>query len=446
MDGHEPRFSRFSPIRGAERSRALVPPGRDLQDEIVVREERLAKIDERAKSSSGFEGVSSSLREDGHDDRKKALKELTGLLKQYIYRVNNFPDEYPVNCSQVLDKVEAEFITKKLDLIAVVTKPRSPLRKIWDSSESMRTWKLLKSKEVESSKSTSYHSTGAMETTVYVLSVGPIDKLGIITAFIIAFTALVAVASVARPFEVLAGTAALTRRTFLDGFRGYWLIVVIAEVAQFDVYLAKQWVTFAMPSDDEFVVSGGPLRLKGGKIEKRKKKKKNKDKTKEGENALANALSTGQDRAISGELIEGEDAEVKERREKKKKKRREGSVDEGEGGGETGEKQEDDEDMDSYKTEAERKLEEAQRKKVCSDQPTNQPTTHPEREHIAHGRDKTSRGKDTDFPSPTQLLKLAEQPGARPELLKTHKQRVEELNTYLSKLSEHHDMPKIGPG
>ncbi|RMD41827.1 hypothetical protein DV735_g3328, partial [Chaetothyriales sp. CBS 134920] len=29
---------------------------------------------------------------------------------------------------------------------------------------------------------------------------------------------------------------------------------------------------------------------------------------------------------------------------------------------------------------------------------------------------------------------------------KTHKQRVEELNRYLSGLSEHHDMPKIGPG
>ncbi|KAK5100122.1 hypothetical protein LTR70_003313 [Exophiala xenobiotica] len=30
--------------------------------------------------------------------------------------------------------------------------------------------------------------------------------------------------------------------------------------------------------------------------------------------------------------------------------------------------------------------------------------------------------------------------------VKTHKQRVEELNKYLSGLSEHHDMPKIGPG
>ncbi|CAH0005250.1 unnamed protein product [Clonostachys rhizophaga] len=44
-----------------------------------------------------------------------------------------------------------------------------------------------------------------------------------------------------------------------------------------------------------------------------------------------------------------------------------------------------------------------------------------------------------------RLLKLAES-NTRPELLKTHKERVEDLNTYLSKLSEHHDMPKIGPG
>lgn len=45
-----------------------------------------------------------------------------------------------------------------------------------------------------------------------------------------------------------------------------------------------------------------------------------------------------------------------------------------------------------------------------------------------------------------QLMKMFEDGSARPELLKTHKERVEGLNTYLSKLSEHHDMPKIGPG
>jgi len=32
------------------------------------------------------------------------------------------------------------------------------------------------------------------------------------------------------------------------------------------------------------------------------------------------------------------------------------------------------------------------------------------------------------------------------EGVRTHKEKVEELNKYLSNLSEHHDMPRIGPG
>jgi len=32
------------------------------------------------------------------------------------------------------------------------------------------------------------------------------------------------------------------------------------------------------------------------------------------------------------------------------------------------------------------------------------------------------------------------------EGVKTHKERVEGLNRHLSSLSEHHDMPRIGPG
>ena len=35
---------------------------------------------------------------------------------------------------------------------------------------------------------------------------------------------------------------------------------------------------------------------------------------------------------------------------------------------------------------------------------------------------------------------------AQREGVKSHKEKVEELNKYLSKLSEHHDMPRIGPG
>lgn len=124
----------------------------------------------------------------------------------------------------------------------------------------------------------------------------------------------------------------------------------------------------AMPSDEYKSAGGGALRIKGAKVKKHKKKK---DKT-----------------ALEKNLTEPKKEESEDKEEAEK-------VEEPEG----------DEPSRSHKTEAERRFEEARRKR---------------------------------------LLEKAET--SRPELLKTHKERVEELNTYLSKLSEHHDMPKIGPG
>ncbi|KAK7954880.1 hypothetical protein PG988_015574 [Apiospora saccharicola] len=148
-----------------------------------------------------------------------------------------------------------------------------------------------------------------------------------------------------------------------------------------------------MPADEySSFGGGGALKLKGGKVTKHKKKKK--DRSGAGSD-LEKSLSTG--------------ASKSEEKKKEKKSREPGSDEEGD----TRKKRDDGNDDDGeaklveYKTEAERRHEEFQRKK---------------------------------------LLKLSESSSSRPELLKTHKERVEELNTYLSKLSEHHDMPKIGPG
>lgn len=121
-----------------------------------------------------------------------------------------------------------------------------------------------------------------------------------------------------------------------------------------------------MPSEEYKSAGGGALRIKGAKVKKHKKKK---DKS-----------------ALEKNLAEPK----KEESQDKDKEEAE---------------EEEEEPSRSRKTEAERRFEEARRKK---------------------------------------LLEKAE--SSRPELLKTHKERVEELNTYLSKLSEHHDMPKIGPG
>lgn len=57
------------------------------------------------------------------------------------------------------------------------------------------------------------------------------------------------------------------------------------------------------------------------------------------------------------------------------------------------------------------------------------------------GRQKTEAEKRYEE---TRRKRLEER--LKKEGVKTHKERVEELNKYLSGLSEHHDMPKIGPG
>ncbi|KAI1310017.1 hypothetical protein F5Y03DRAFT_392447 [Xylaria venustula] len=125
--------------------------------------------------------------------------------------------------------------------------------------------------------------------------------------------------------------------------------------------------------------TGGALKLKGAKVQKAKKKKsKSESKDKDKSAKLERSLSTQQEaRDDTGDVKKGETS-----------------------GHES-------EPEPEYKTEAERRHEEAMKKK---------------------------------------MQRMLEDPALASEIRKTHKERVESLNTYLSKLSEHHDMPKIGPG
>ncbi|KAI1422981.1 hypothetical protein F5Y12DRAFT_563430 [Xylaria sp. FL1777] len=143
-----------------------------------------------------------------------------------------------------------------------------------------------------------------------------------------------------------------------------------------------------MPADDYFSAgAGGALKLKGAKVQKAKKKKsksqsQNKDIDKSAK--LKRSLPTTMSAETQSDERDGiEDA-----------KRAAASGHESE-------------PEPEYKTEAERRHEEAMKKK---------------------------------------MQRMLEDPALASEIRKTHKERVESLNTYLSKLSEHHDMPKIGPG
>ncbi|KAG6071097.1 hypothetical protein E4U16_004272 [Claviceps sp. LM84 group G4] len=153
-----------------------------------------------------------------------------------------------------------------------------------------------------------------------------------------------------------------------------------------------------MPSGEYSTIGSGALKLKGAKIQKKKKKRKPK-------------VDLDKDLAI--QKREADDAQNSDDQDKQRPEQNGDHEDAGE------------EVLEPRKTEAERRYEEVKRKRVSR---------------------ATLVDADENVAKTMKLLKLAESSTARPELLKTHKERVEELNTYLSKLSEHHDMPKIGPG
>ncbi|KAL2141337.1 hypothetical protein VTI28DRAFT_2518 [Corynascus sepedonium] len=155
-----------------------------------------------------------------------------------------------------------------------------------------------------------------------------------------------------------------------------------------------------MPSDEYTSIARGPLKLKGGAGVTKKKKKKDKGKTTDIEKNLS--IGGGSRDSSERALVPAEKEDAlgssadKERKSPTEEDR-----------GELLQKQDETAADDDLKTETERRFLEAKRKR---------------------------------------LKELAESGRIRPELLKTHKQRVEELNAHLARLSEHHDMPKIGPG
>lgn len=161
-----------------------------------------------------------------------------------------------------------------------------------------------------------------------------------------------------------------------------------------------------MPANDyTSIPSTGKLKLKGvadGRVDKKRKRKKPKP-----DSADAEPTPQGDDEPIRGDArdtsvmlrnLEEEDQQIT------KDKRREVSLVDGTAisPATAGQSAKGEDVRDQLRTDAERRFEEQRRKRL------------------------------------EERLKR--------EGVKTHKQRVEELNKYLSGLSEHHDMPKIGPG
>jgi len=123
---------------------------------------------------------------------------------------------------------EQEFINKSSDVIAVVSSPKTPLRFFLERWQPLVTSRLFRAKHRDGnpSQTTYYHSNRGLDafTTFVIVTTGlllllvpmwvlqfvenSIRRLGVITGVVLLFTALLASATIAKPFEVLAATAA----------------------------------------------------------------------------------------------------------------------------------------------------------------------------------------------------------------------------------------------
>ncbi|KAL1873242.1 hypothetical protein Daus18300_004062 [Diaporthe australafricana] len=217
-----------------------------LQDRIVRLEQDLSLYDEAARQAPDEFANSGSFRLDAWEDRKTILDQLLPLLEQYNnYLVafseiqrwepaktrqwHNLDNWLNHNHKKAISEEEAQFSQETRDLVTLVSDQKSPLESLVERFPRLLISKALRSVSKSSqvpSATTTYYSKKRLRNIAFVvilgagllLLLGPlwalqfvgdnIKRLAIITCFIMLFTAALASATVAKPFEVLAATAA----------------------------------------------------------------------------------------------------------------------------------------------------------------------------------------------------------------------------------------------
>ena len=154
------------------------------------------------------------------------LKARPPVPKKDISSVKN----WLYNKENAILEPETEYIERSSDLFSVVPKAKSPLRVLLEHSNRFRLLKLWQEKNVDaagySDENVHYFSDEKIDrfiaTFIMVLGLimliaplwilaflgGVVQRLGVISAFIVLFVALISVTTVAKPFESLAAAAA----------------------------------------------------------------------------------------------------------------------------------------------------------------------------------------------------------------------------------------------
>lgn len=217
-----------------------------LQDEISVLEGQLKDLDESYSQRESPDRHNGRFRGDSED-----RKTLTELISDKLYRYNafvlqqsklrRFPEAPHRDIRSIRnwhhnhDNVaiaaeEQEYLQHDKDLICLVQKDKTPLRRLIDTSLTIRTLPMWKHKDKAAAdydaEHVSYYSDARMDKTAsgvivavgIVMLITPIwvlqamdglkTKLGVITAFVLIFLLTLSFAMASKPFEALGATAA----------------------------------------------------------------------------------------------------------------------------------------------------------------------------------------------------------------------------------------------
>ncbi|UNI23750.1 hypothetical protein JDV02_009550 [Purpureocillium takamizusanense] len=215
-----------------------------MQDRIVRKEEQLANIDAHGRLSAD-KADSSSLRLEPLPEREAILDELKVMLHEYNEYILAFSqirswrsaqdrqveniENWFYNHPYAIDSKEQEFVRTGRDIVAPASKPKPSVRLMMERCAPLlhsRMFRVKPKSNQTQSGTTLYFSNTRFDAFVtltviaagLMLLLGPmwwlqfvadsVKRLGIITGFILLFTGLLASATVAKPFEVMAATAA----------------------------------------------------------------------------------------------------------------------------------------------------------------------------------------------------------------------------------------------
>ena len=213
-----------------------------LQDELVQLEDQLATLDNELSSKDYTDVHNGSFRQETSQARLDLVHEIDQKLRKYNElflqhsQLRHLPPVHPRNTTSItnwlynygnaIDEQETQYLEKTSDLIPMVPKYKSPLRRCLERWKGFRLLDLWRQQPDNPDKHVIYTSDKRIDlfvglvTTIIGLAMlvvplwvlafvpGMVYRLTTITVFLVVFLGFVSSMTVARPPEALGGTAA----------------------------------------------------------------------------------------------------------------------------------------------------------------------------------------------------------------------------------------------